>query len=248
MILFFIMALPEPFERFIDWLNRTGEPVGFEMLVFDKVAGVLGSGGVYFFNPENSMAYNPAYPLSLNGDGKVLSVSHRQYVAGSYMDMISYTSYSEHFYIGFLFEGLFSWDMELHGDVPDTSITTYSGYDAALAAFLGRRFSNLNVGLGFRFLREKIFIEEENTFSFDIGFNHNFDDFTWGLSILHLGPKFKGDSRIRLPTTWRFGASYVYRLYPAELMVGVDLVKPLYNVTEIYTGFQVNQDHYTWNK
>jgi len=245
MIMFFFMALPEPMERLIDWFNRTGEPVGFEMLVFDKDAGILGSGGLYYFKPENSMTQNPAYPLNFAEGGRVFSASHRQYVAGSYMDRITYASYSMNMYYAFFFEGLFSPDMELHGDVPDTSISTYSGYDVALGLFMGRTLSHLNIGLGLKLLREKIFIEEENTFSFDIGLNYNLYDATFNIAFLHLGPKYRGESRLRLPTTWRAGAGYIYRGNPVEFMLGVDFVKPLYNVTEIYTGFEVKYQFFS---
>ncbi len=223
------------FKNIIDWFNRIGSPVGFEMLYIDKEPVISGSGGIYFFSPENSGSLNPSYPLSKD-NYKFISVSHRTHYAGSFFDKITYLNVKEKFYLGVILEGFFSNQMELHDTIPETSDEYYNGYDISLNISSGYELKNMQLGLTIKYLYEKIFIEDVSTYGFDIGISRNFDSGKFGFSLLNLGPKYYGKLKNRLPITWRIGGSYEKSFSEINSGLGIDIVKPLHNVTEFHTG------------
>lgn len=225
----------QDFKNLIDWFNRIGSPVGFEMLYIDKVPEISGAGGIYFFSPENSALFNPSFPL-LKNDYKIISISHRTHYAGSYIDKISYLSIKEKFYLGFIFEGFFSNQMELHDTIPETSEEYYNGYDLSFNISSGYKLKNLQIGLTLKYLYEKIFVEDISTFGFDLGITRCFDNLKFGFALLNMGPKYYGKLKYRLPITWRIGSAYEKNLNELNIGFGLDIVKPLHNVTEFHTG------------
>uniref|UniRef100_A0A7C4YGV0 PorV/PorQ family protein n=1 Tax=candidate division WOR-3 bacterium TaxID=2052148 RepID=A0A7C4YGV0_UNCW3 len=235
MVIIIFSLFYEDIKNIIEWFNRIGSPVGFEMLYIDKDPEISSTGGVYFFKPEFSMNINPSYPL-VQDDNCILSFSHRTHYADSYLDQINYLKKSGKYYFGLVFEGLFSGEMELHDSIPGTSDITYNGYDLALYLSSGYRFKKILLGVTLKYLREKIFIEDISTYGFDIGLTEEIGEGRFGLSLLNLGPKYYGKMRFRLPLTWRIGYGIEKGFNDYRIGIGIDIVKPLHNVTEFHTG------------
>lgn len=226
------------FKNFIDWFNRVGTPVGFEMLYIDKEPEISGAGGIYYFSPENSALQNPSFPV-VQKDRSFISISHRTHYAGSYLDRVYYLKSGKRYYIGFGFEGFFSNNMELHDSIPETSDEYYNGYDLSFNISSGFMFKSFNLGFTYKFLYEKIFIEDVSTFGFDLGVSRVFDKWRFGFSLLNIGPKYYGKLKFRLPITWRIGGAYMKDFKDFNIGLGFDMVKPLHNITEFHTGINI---------
>ncbi len=235
----FIFGLPQDLQNIVDWFDRIGGPVGFEMLTLDNDAVIIGSGGLYSGNTVGSIAKNPSYLLF--NPRSALLLSHRNHIAGSKLENIVYARMASWGYYGFSAKGYFSDNMELHGEVPGPTGETYNGYDLSFRFNLGKRYKDISLGMGIKWLKEVILTREYSNYAFDFGMTRATPVGEIVFSFLNVGPKYMGGSKFRLPLTWRLGLYLpTYKFSYGEIKVGGELVKLLNTVTQFYSGCQLN--------
>lgn len=88
-------------------------------------------------------------------------------------------------------------------------------------------YKNLSVGLTTKLLYEKIYIDEASGFGMDFGANYMINNFSFAAVLSNVGSmNALKNSETELPTSFRLGASYVYR-------------KDNFSVTGAVDGFKV---------
>lgn len=73
-------------------------------------------------------------------------------------------------------------------------------------------YKNLALGITGKLLYEKIYIDEASGFGMDIGANYIFDNFSFAAVVSNIGSvNALKNAETKLPTSLRFGGSYVYK-------------------------------------
>ncbi len=89
-------------------------------------------------------------------------------------------------------------------------------------------YKNLSLGLTGKLLYEKIYIDEASGFGMDIGANYIFNNFSFAAVVSNIGSvNALKNAETKLPTSLRFGGSYVYRKDNFSVTGAVDGYKVL---------------------
>jgi len=89
-------------------------------------------------------------------------------------------------------------------------------------------YKNLAVGITGKLLYEKIYIDEASGFGMDFGANYLYDNFSFAAVLSNVGSmNALKNSETKMPTSLRFGASYIYKKENFSLTGAVDGYKVL---------------------
>ncbi len=89
-------------------------------------------------------------------------------------------------------------------------------------------YKNLAVGITGKLLYEKIYIDEASGFGMDFGANYLYDNFSFAAVLSNVGSmNALKNSETKMPTSLRFGASYIYKKNNLSLTGAVDGYKVL---------------------
>lgn len=200
-------------------------------------AAAMGGTGVVNGGPL-SIFTNPALLASL--DRGHISAGHNQWLGDAAQSYLAWSFLNGGIYgsLGgrFLHVSGLEWREEATSDPVDT----FSATDMSLHAALAVRLGMFDLGLGMKYIREKIWLESSSGLAMDAGVVvHPAVWLDLAAVIQHIGPKVTMvDSEYRLPLTWRIGASSSFGLPLGRLAVSCEVRKPLDNRPSAGAGLE----------
>lgn len=179
----------------------------------------MGNVGVALAKDPSALYYNPSTLQNLSAPQ--LLVMHREWIQDASSEHLAAS-----FPIGDISFGTYLSTMSISEieirTVPGPPQGTFSARNAALGIGGAYGFdSTISIGLGLKYLYEKILVDEANGWGLDIGATYLTPwNVRTGISITNIGSmgKFKNEAS-RLPTTLRAGVAYEYPLADMDLMM-----------------------------
>lgn len=173
-------------------------------------------------------------------------VMHKEWIEDVRTEFLGVDVPFEDFAIGIGINTTNTGEIELRTQ-PGPSEGTFSSHDFAGSISIARRvIPELSVGASFKFLYEKIFVDEASGIGFDVGVLYKSP--VEGLRFAVVGSNFgsMGSLRsesIQLPSLLRLGGAYIHDvdMLHSTLTVGADLVKVFHeDNAHLHTGLEVD--------
>jgi hypothetical protein len=173
-------------------------------------------------------------------------VMHKEWIQDVRTEFLGVNIPFEDFAIGIGINTTNTGNIELRTQ-PGPSEGTFSSHDFAGSISIARRIiPELSVGASFKFLYEKIFVDEASGVGFDVGALYKSP--VEGLRFALVGSNFgsMGSLRsesIQLPSLLRLGGAYIHDvdMLHSTLTVGADLVKVFHeDNAHLHTGLEVD--------
>lgn len=163
--------------------------------------GILNAGTLSIFS-------NPA--LLAGCTGSSLTAGHNEWFGSTTSDYLASVFMMGGFVTSGAIRILHTGDLEYRDEASSEPIDTFSAWNLSLGLAGSVRLGRFDLGAGFKFLREKVWLEESNGFAFDVGVVvHPLDGLELAGVFQNIGPMVTMvDDSYRLPFTWRFGAKY----------------------------------------
>ncbi|MFP4467010.1 MAG: PorV/PorQ family protein [Candidatus Goldiibacteriota bacterium] len=226
-----------------------GGETGADILKLNTGARALGMGGAYAAvgGDIESVLYNPAGIAGIEKD----QLQYMQWFSYAEL-MIIHASFARHYDTPFS-EGSYALSMIYRGipvinneDAGDPPVKVEEfALTGTLANNLGKLlsseiFKNTDVGVSLKIVFETIDVYKSNSFVFDAGIRHKFNDtgFVSGLSISNMGPPAALiEDKSPMPLTFRAGGAYVFDVdKDNRFRAGLDLVYDVYDYPRIVIG------------
>ena len=176
----------------------------------DVRSSAMGDIGVVAGKPASASFYNPALLATTDKSG--LTFAHNRWIVDTKMNFLEahFTS-PIHWGMNLISTGVD--DIEIRKSPSPEPISTIDSRDLSLGINLAYNIGQrLSVGMGVKYLEEKIFYETSDGWAFDFGANFRFHDHLFaGASVTNLGRMSKMDNqRPELPTTYRAGIAWLW--------------------------------------
>ena len=132
-------------------------------------------------------------------------------------------------------------DIERRETATSEPLSYFDAHQLSLGGAWAKQFAkNIDLGLTFKWLYEKIDIHTASGIGFDLGGIYSpRDGFNLGLAILNLGPKMKfEEQKYPLPTSYKLGVVLTRKenYLRGDYRVALDLVKPKDDPLVVHTG------------
>jgi hypothetical protein len=228
-----------------EMVAQSGE-TGLSFLKLGVGARSVGMGEAHAAIASDATAtyYNPAGLAEANKTSIV--VMHKEWIQDVRTEFLGVNIPFEDFAIGIGINTTNTGNIELRTQ-PGPSEGTFSSHDFAGGISIARKITpELSVGASFKFLYEKIFVDEAAGIGFDVGALYKSP--VEGLRFAVVGSNFgsMGSLRsesIQLPSLLRLGGAYVHDvdMLHSTLTAGADFVKVFReDNTHLHTGLEVN--------
>ena len=197
----------------------------------------LGGAGVALVSGASSAAHNPA---AMAFAPRGVSLVHNRHFADTRTLFIGFNARRGRFAFTPNYWGTRTGDIEYRTAPTSQPISTFDAVNwsvgGTVAADIGH---NLAVGLGIRYLLQKIHVEESSGWSVDAGViaRKVWRDLSLGAALQHLGDmsRFASESP-KLPTTLRAGAAYEHDLGKAGVLMVVAEAQAVRDNTPQFKG------------
>ena len=182
--------------------------------------GILNAGQLSIFS-------NPA--LLAGCSRSSLTAGHNEWFGTTTSDYIASVFMIGDFITSGAIRILHTGDLEFRDEASSEPIDTFSAWNLSLGFAGSVRLGRFDLGAGFKFLREKVWLEESNGFAFEAGVVvHPLDDLELAGVFQNIGPMVTMvDDSYRLPFTWRFGAKYSHGLPMGSGAVTAEISKSI---------------------
>jgi hypothetical protein len=171
---------------------------------------------------------------------------HKEWIQDVRTEFLGVNVPLENFAIGIGINTTNTGDIELRTQ-PGPSEGTFSSHDFAGSISIARKIvPELSVGASFKFLYEKIFVDEASGVGFDVGalYTSPIEGLRFAVVGSNLGSMGSLRSeKIQLPSLIRIGSAYIHDvdMLRSTLTVGADLVKVFReDNTHLHTGLELN--------
>lgn len=222
-----------------------GSAPGTTSLSFLKIGvgaqmAAMGDCGTALAHDATATYWNPARLLGFHGMD--VSLGHNEWIQGVRYEQASWAASTGGVALGLSASGLYTSDLELRDGATEQPLETFTAYDFAFGASLAYRFgSNLETGVTYKRLYERIYIDHGSGWAWDLGaaYETPLKGLRAAGAITNLGPSFKLVSQgYRLPTTFKLGLGYEpeRRLWGGKGTAGLDLVKAVDNSLKVQVG------------
>lgn len=209
-----------------------------KMDVGARVAALGGTGAVN--GDELSIFSNPAL---LAGRKTSVSAGHNQWYGNTSQNYVAAVSDLGSVLTGSLaLRSVSTTDIEYRETPSSNPVDTFSATDISANAAIAARLGRFDLGLGFKMIYEKIWLETSNGWAADLGFNyHPHSSLLFSTAYLHSGPSVTMDDKeFRFPRTWVFASKWNGAVPFGTLSLSAQVMRPLDNKTKAGFGIEFN--------
>jgi len=228
-----------------DLLAQSGQ-TGLSFLKLGVGARSVGMGEAHAAIGTDASAtyYNPG-ALAEAPKTNIL-VMHKEWIQDVRTEFLGVNVPMEQFAVGIGINTTNTGDIELRTR-PGPSEGTFSGHEFAGSISIARKItSELSVGASFKFLYEKIFVDEASGVGFDVCALYASP--VEGLRFAVVGSNFGSmgslrSEKIQLPSLIRIGSAYIHDvdMLRSTMTLGADLVKVFHeDNAHVHTGLELN--------
>ena len=218
-------------------LAFAGTGVSFLEIPVGARESALGGAGVALVSGPSSAAHNPA---AMAFAPRGVSLVHNRHFADTRTLFIGFNARRGRFAFTPNYWGTRTGDIEYRTAPTSAPISTFDAVNwsvgGTVAADVGR---NLAVGIGLRYLLQKIHVEESSGWSVDAGVlaHKVWQGLSVGVALQHAGSmsRFASESP-KLPTTLRGGAAYEHDLGKAGVVMAVAEAQAVRDNTPQFKG------------
>lgn len=222
-----------------DEVYRDAGAGAFSFLKIDPGARAAALGGTALLNSGNLAGFtNPAMLASL--DESSLSAGHNQWIGDATQNFLSWNFSLNRIKCALGTRFVHVGDIQMRETATSEPVTTFSAWDISLHAAAGIRLGMFDLGIGMKFIREKIWTESATGIAFDAGVViHPLAGLDFAASLQHIGPSVTMvEDDFRLPATWRLGGRYSFHFPFGDAAITAEVGKPLDNSLSAGSGIE----------
>ncbi|MBI4428366.1 MAG: PorV/PorQ family protein [Ignavibacteriales bacterium] len=176
-----------------------------------------GSFSSSFLNPAN---------MAMSTRAEIL-LAHTEWIQGLQNELLSATLPVSYGIMGMALTSANIRDIEVR-EIPGPPVATFTARFATIQLLYGLQASEeFSLGVNFKYLYEKIYVDESSGYALDIGAVYSFlsERFSLGASVSNIGPgtRFRSVSS-DLPSQFQFGGSYTITETDVDLLVSASFV------------------------
>ncbi|OPL18520.1 MAG: hypothetical protein AVO35_04100 [Candidatus Aegiribacteria sp. MLS_C] len=211
----------------------------FSFLKIDPGARAAALGGTALLNSgETGVFTNPALLPDL--DGASMTAGHNQWYGDAVQNFLAWNFPLGSFDCSLGARYVHVGDLEMREGATSDPLTTFSAWDLSIHGAAGVRLGMFDLGVGLKYLREKVWTESATGFAADLGVAvRPAEDLCIAAALQHMGPPVTmAVEDYRLPATWRAGARYGFPTSLGRVSISAEAGKPLDNRPFAGTGIE----------
>lgn len=217
----------------------------YPFLKMDVGARIASLGGTGVVNgSELAIFSNPAL---LAGQKSSISAGHNQWYGSTTQNYLVTVSELSNIFVGSLaLRSVSTTGIEYRETPTSDPVDTFSVTDLSANGAVAAKFGRFDIGVGFKMIHEKIWLETSNGWAVDLGFNyHPYSSLLFSAAYLHSGPSVIMDEEdFRFPRTWVFASKWQENYSFGEIAVSGQVERPLDNRTN--AGFGIEYTPLQW--
>lgn len=213
-----------------------------KMDVGARAAALGGTGAVN--GGDLAIFSNPALLASSNTS---VSAGHNQWYGDTNQSYFAATSKIGRKLVGSLaFHSVSTTGIEYRDNPSVNPLDTFNAYDFSVNTAMAVPIGRFDIGVGFKYIHEKIWLESSNGWAVDVGFNYRaLSTLMFSAAYLHSGPSVTmTDTEYRMPRTWVFASKWSDNYSFGDIAVSAQVKRPLDNRT--IAGFGLEYAPFQW--
>ena len=201
-----------------------------------RAAALGGTGAVN--SGELAIFANPALLAYCNTS---ISAGHNQWYGDTNQSYFAATSKIGRKLVGSLaLHSVSTTGIEFRDSPSSDPIDTFNAYDFSVNTAAAIPLGRFDIGVGFKYIHEKIWLKSSNGWAVDLGFNYRpLSSLLFSAAYLHSGPSVTmTDTEYRMPRTWVFASKWFNNYSFGDVSVSAQVKRPLDNQTTAGFGLE----------